>query len=48
MKQRTAEILIVIAVILLNVWLMMGDGGHSGRGLDYYEAIIDDSAYADD
>jgi hypothetical protein len=35
MKQRTLEILTVIAIILLNFWLM--SGGHGGRGQDYYE-----------
>lgn len=46
MKQRTAEVLIVIAIILLNLWLM--GGGHGGRGQDYYEYQTDDTAYADD
>jgi len=44
MKQRTAEILIVIAVVLINLWLM-GSGG--GRGQDYYEYQTDETVYAD-
>ena len=43
MKQRTAEVLIVIAFILLNLWLM--SDGHGGRGQDYYEYQTD-TAYA--
>jgi len=43
MKQRTAEVLIVIAFILLSLWLM---GGNGGRGQDYYEYQTD-NGYAD-
>lgn len=46
MKQRTAEVLIVIVIILANLWLM--GGGNSGRGQDYYEYQTDNTAYADE
>ena len=34
MKQSTAEVLIVIAVLLLSLWLM---GSPGGRSIDYEE-----------
>lgn len=44
MKQRTAEVLIVVAVLLVYLWTL-GDGS-GGRGQDYYEYQTD-SGYAD-
>jgi hypothetical protein len=46
MNMRTLGVITVIALIVLNLWLM--GGGHSGRGQDYYEYQTDDTAYADE